>query len=234
MRTKLQFSFVDGVKCPVIGISSALAGEGKSLSAINLSYSLAQLEKKVLLIDCDMRRPSVFNRLPVQKNPGLSNYLTGQVRREEIIQNCKIDDVTIDVIASGNNPPNPIELISSLNMEKALRDMRENYDYIIIDLPPVGEVSDALVAAKLVDGILVIARQDYCTTTALSEAVEQFEFVDAKILGVVVNCISRGGSRYGKRYYKHYYSRYKYHNYAYAAASNKARSKQTSENKKEK
>lgn len=234
LRTKLQFSFVDEVRCPIIGISSAMAGEGKSLSAINLAYSLAQLEKKVLLIDCDMRRPSLFNRLPVQKAPGLSNYLTSQVEREEIIQKCKLDDEQgFDVIASGNNPPNPIELISSVKMARVLEDLRDYYDYIIVDLPPVGEVSDALVAAKLVDGILLVVRQDYCTTTALGDAVEQFEFIESKILGMVMNCISEGGSRYGKRYYKKYYSKYKYHNYAYAAASAKARSKHNSENKKD-
>ncbi len=234
LRTKLQFSFVDDVRCPVIGISSAMAGEGKSLSSINLAYSLAQLEKRVLLIDCDMRRPSVFTKLPVQKAPGLSNYLTGQVEGEEIIQKCKIDDEqSFDVIASGNNPPNPIELISSAKMGKVLEGLRDYYDYIIIDLPPVGEVSDALVAAKLVDGMLLVVRQDYCTTTALSDAVGQFEFIESKILGIVMNCISEGGSKYGKRYYKKYYSKYKYHNYAYAAASAKGRSKHSSENKKD-
>jgi len=104
LRTKLQFSFVDGVKCPIVGVSSAMAGEGKSLSAINLAYSLAQLEKKVLLIDCDMRRPSVFTRLPVQKAPGLSNYLTSQVGKSEVVQKCYIDDQQgFDVIAEHTN-----------------------------------------------------------------------------------------------------------------------------------
>jgi len=239
LRTKLQFSFVDEVKCPIIGISSAMAGEGKSLSAINLAYSLAQLEKKVLLIDCDMRRPSVFTKLPVQKTPGLSNYLTNQVHKSDVIQKCNIDgEKGFHVIASGNNPPNPIELISSVRMNKVLDDLRLDYDYIIIDLPPVGEVSDALAAAKLVDGVLLVVRQDYCTTVALSDAVEQFEFVESKILGVVMNCISEGGSKYGKRYYKRYYkygkygkyNKYRYHRYAYAAASERAHRNSSSEN----
>ena len=236
LRTKLQFSFVDEINCPIIGVSSAMAGEGKSLSAINLAYSLAQLDKKVLIIDCDMRRPSIFTKLPVQKSPGLSNYLTSQVHRDEIVQKCNVDgEQSFDVIASGNNPPNPIELISSAKMAKVLNSMRDNYDYIIIDLPPVGEVSDALVAAKLVDGMLLVVRQDYCTTVALSDAVEQFEFVESKILGMVMNCISEGGSKYGKRYYKKYYSKYKYHyhNYAYAAASARARKRHSTDTKKD-
>jgi len=210
LRTKLQFSFVDENDCHIIGISSALAGEGKSLSSINLAYSLAQLEKRVLLVDCDMRRPSLNLKLPIQKTPGLSNYLTRQVHKDEVIQKYKTEECSFDVISSGRNPPNPIELLSSERMQKALDQLRVSYDYIILDLPPVGEVSDALVAAKLVDGILLVVRQNYCNRTVLNEAVNQFGFVDARILGVVLNCTTDGGSRYGKRYrsYKRYYSRY--------------------------
>lgn len=210
LRTKLQFSFVDDRDCHIIGISSAMAGEGKSLSSINLAYSLAQLEKRVLLIDCDMRRPSLDAKLPIEKVPGLSNYLTRQVHKAEVIQKYKTEECEFDVISSGRNPPNPIELLSSERMAEALKQLSDSYDYIILDLPPVGEVSDALVAAKLVDGILLVVRQDYCNRTALSAAVSQFGFVDARILGVVLNCAVDNGGRYGKRYrgYRGYYRRY--------------------------
>ena len=209
LRTKLQFSFVDEVKCPIIGVSSAMAGEGKSLSSVNLAFSLSQLDKKVLLIDCDMRRPSLETKLKIQKVPGMSNFLTGQNEMYEVIQKCQFDDnESFDVIAAGINPPNPIELLSSAKMEKALQSLKESYDYIIVDLPPVGEVSDALVAAKLVDGILLVVRQDYCNTNALVSAVKQFEFVDTRILGVVMNCVGESNGKYGKKYYKRYYSSY--------------------------
>ncbi len=209
LRTKLQFSFVDEITCPIIGVSSAMAGEGKSLSSINIAYSLAQLDKKVLLIDCDMRRPSLETKLHIQKVPGLSNYLTGQNEMYEVIQRCNFDgEEGFDIIAAGINPPNPIELLSSSKMDKALQSLRDSYDYVIIDLPPVGEVSDALVAAKLVDGILLVVRQDYCNTSALVSAVKQFEFVEARILGIVMNCVGENGCKYGKKYYKRYYSSY--------------------------
>lgn len=209
LRTKLQFSFVDEVKCPIIGVSSAMAGEGKSLSSINLAFSLSQLDKKVLLIDCDMRRPSLETKLHIQKVPGMSNYLTGQNEMYEVIQRCDFGtDESFDIIAAGINPPNPIELLSSATMKNALDSLKEKYDYIIIDLPPVGEVSDALVAAKLVNGILLVVRQDYCNTSALVSAVKQFEFVDTKILGVVMNCVGESNGKYGKKYYKKYYSSY--------------------------
>ena len=210
LRTKLQFSFVDEISCPVIGVSSAMAGEGKSLSSANLAYALSQLDKKVLLIDCDLRRPSLSVKLPIEKMPGLSNFLTGQIDLHKIIQSCQMDtDSGFHVISSGRNPPNPIELISSAKMEKALEALRQSYDYIILDLPPVGEVSDAMVAAKLVDGILLVVRQDYCNTVALNSAVNQFEFIESRILGIVMNCVGERGGKYRKYYkYKKYYAQY--------------------------
>lgn len=222
LRTKLQFSFVDEISCPVVGISSALAGEGKSLSSINLAYSIAQLNKRVLLIDCDMRRPSLASKLPISKVPGLSNYLTGQADISTAIQRCQLDDASgFDVISSGDNPPNPIELLSSSKMENMLSALRQAYDYIIIDLPPVGEVSDAMVASKLVDGILLVVRQDFCNTHALSAAVSQFEFIQTRILGIVMNCVGETTGKYS-RYGKGYYSKYSKYSSKYASAYEKA------------
>lgn len=226
LRTKLQFSFADEMSCHVIGVSSAMAGEGKSLSSINLAYSLAQLDKRVLLIDCDMRRPSLALKLPIEKMPGLSNYLTGQIDIQTIIQDCGIDtEEGFKVIASGRNPPNPIELLSSAKMSKLLDELKQSYDYIILDLPPVGEVSDAMVAAKLADGVLLVARQDYCNTVAFGGAVKQFEFVESKILGVVMNCVAGYNGKYGKKYYKYkkYYSQYQSTNEAEYKTKEKAK-----------
>lgn len=211
LRTKLEFSFADEKACRVVGVSSALAGEGKSLSSINLAYSLAQLGKKVLIIDCDMRRPSLAAKLNIQRVPGLSNYLTGKNSIETIFQTYGAVDETsmpVHVITAGRVPPNPIELLSSDRMEQLISGLRECYDYIVLDLPPVGEVSDAIVAAKFVDGMLLVVCQNYCNRNSFAHAVEQFEFVGARILGVVMNRVSEGGRRYyryGKRYYKKYY-----------------------------
>ena len=200
LRTKLQFSFADDGGCHIIGVSSALAGEGKSISSVNLAHSLAQLEKRVLLIDCDMRRPSLSAKLSIRKAPGLSNYLTRQVHMDDVIQKYATGECAFYVISSGRNPPNPIELLSSARMRNALDQLRESYDYIILDLPPVGEVSDALVAAKLVDGILLVVRQNYCNRPELNDAIRQFCFAKTRILGIVLNCATGSGSRYGKRY----------------------------------
>ncbi|MBQ8909915.1 MAG: polysaccharide biosynthesis tyrosine autokinase [Oscillospiraceae bacterium] len=210
LRTKLQFSFADESSSRVIGFSSALSGEGKSLSAINLAYTMSQLDKKVILIDCDMRRPTLAEKLGIRKLPGLSGYLTGQHTLEEMIQNCNLknEETAFQVIAAGQNPPNPIELLSSDRMIRFLKHLREKYDYIILDLPPVGEVSDAMAVAKETDGMLLVVRQNYCDRVVLKEAVRQFDFIDAKILGVVYNCTTESSGRYGKGYYKRYYRRY--------------------------
>lgn len=211
LRTKIQFSFADESNSRVIGISSAYPSEGKSLSAINLAYSLSELDKKVLLIDCDMRRPSVPDKLPVNKTPGLSDYLSGQSKIENMVQKCGVQgyEDAFSVITSGRTPPNPMELLSSARMEKLLAGLREVYDYIILDLPPVGEVGDALAVSKQTDGILVVVRQGLCDRIALGASIRQFEFVETKILGVIFNCITENESnRYYKRYYKSYYRRY--------------------------
>ncbi len=214
LRTKLQFSFSDDNDCHVIGISSSLSGEGKSLTSINLAFSLSQLDKKVLLVDCDMRRPTLAEKLKILKQPGLSSYLTRQCPLDELVQMCglKNNEHAFHVIAAGQNPPNPIELLSSDRMKKALAAMREAYDYVILDLPPVGEVSDAMAVAKDTDGMLLVVRQNHCDSVALADAVHQFDFIQSKILGVVFNCTGEYGSHYGKGYYKQYYRR-GYHRY---------------------
>lgn len=222
LRTKIQYSFAGDKNCRVIGISSALTGEGKSLTSVNLTHSLSQLGYKVLLIDCDMRRPSLPDKLPIQKKPGLSGFLSGQTQENSMFQFCGIpgDEQAFHVIAAGQIPPNPVELLSSTRMSKMLQQLRDIYDYIILDLPPVGEVSDALAVAKETDGILLVARQNHCNRVALSDAIRQFEFIESRILGVAYNCATESSGGYGKKYYKKYYS--------YSTASKKA---QTTEKK---
>ncbi len=212
LRTKLQFSFTDNSQCHIIGVSSALAGEGKSLTAVNLAYSLSQLGKRVLLLDCDMRCPSVADKLDVQSAPGLSDFLSGQVTEEHLIQYCNIksDEHAFHVISSGNIPPNPMELLGSKKMERTLEKLRQNYDYLILDLPPVGEVGDALTTAKIADGMLLVVRQNYCNRVALRETLRQFEFVGARILGIVFNYTTDEAAGYSYKYLHRYYKRYGY------------------------
>lgn len=218
LRAKLQFSFTDENNGRVIGVSSALSGEGKSLTAVNLAYTLSQLGQKVLLVDCDMRRPTIAEKLEIQKKPGLSSYLTRQSHLNELLQPCGIrsDANAFYVVTAGENPPNPIELLSSERMKNSLKAMRETFDYVILDLPPVGEVSDALTVAKETDGVLLVTRRNVCDRYAFTSTVREFEFMDAKILGIVFNGANESGGKYGKGYYKSYHKQY---NKAYAKSA---------------
>lgn len=206
LRTKVRFSFADENDCHVIGLSSALCGEGKSVTAANLAYTLSQLDKKVLLVDCDMRRSTLAKKVGLGKQFGLSNYLTGQNRLDEVIQICAMKDgeKNFYVIAGGQNPPNPVELLSSARMKKALAAMRQVYDYVILNLPPVGEVADALTVAQETDGMLLVVRQNECNRKVLADAICQFDFIRAKILGVVLNCTCKQGGNYGQGAYRRY------------------------------
>ena len=217
LRTKIQYSFAGDKTCRVIGISSALTGEGKSLTAVNLAHTLSQLNNKVLLIDCDMRRPSLPDKLPIKKKPGLSGFLSGQAQEQSMFQFCGIsgDEQAFHVIAAGQIPPNPVELLGSTRMSAMLKQLRDLYDYIILDLPPVGEVTDALAVVKETDGVLLVVRQNYCNRVVLADAVRQFEFVGSRILGVAYNCATDSSNSYSRKYYKKYYS--------YSSAQNKNR-----------
>ena len=236
LRTKLQFSFAGDNSCRVIGLSSALSGEGKSLTSINLAYSLSQLDKKVILVDCDMRRPTLAEKLNIRKKPGLSSHLTGQCSLEELVQYCGIpgDEQAFHVIAAGQNPPNPVELLSSEKMTATLDALRQRYDYVILDLPPVGEVTDAMAVAKVVDGMLLVVRQNYCNRIALGDAVQQFDFIGTKMLGVVFNCTSEGSGKgyYKKGYYKKGYYRGYYRQSAKSHYENNDRSTEQAGQKK--
>ncbi len=234
LRTKIMFSFADGKRCRVIGISSPLAGEGKSLSAVNLAFSLSQTGKKVLLVDCDLRRPSVAAKLDLERDPGLSTYLTDQCELDQIIQPCGIanEENAFQVIAAGPNPPNPVELLSSQRMSDFLKLLRQEYDYILLDLPPVGEVSDALSFAKQADGMLLIVRHNYCDRNVLRNVVNQFQYMEAKILGVVYNCASENNGLYKKYYYKYRNNHYENKAQSDARKAKKAADHATKERKK--
>ena len=210
LRTKLQYSFAEPGNCRIIGISSAMTGEGKSLTAVNLAYALSQLDKRVLLMDCDMRCSSLETKLPIAGNPGLSDFLSGQTHPEGLIQPCGMKgcEKAFHVIAAGQNPPNPVELLSSDRMTRLLEKLRGVYDYVILDLPPVGNVSDALAVSGATDGILLVVRRCRCDRAALRAALQQFEFVGSRLLGIVYNCSEKNSGTSGKKAGKAYCGKY--------------------------
>ena len=220
LRTNLMFSFSGQEQCSVIGVTSAFRGEGKSVTAVNLAYTLAQTLKRVLLIEGDMRLPTMAARLSLNAEPGLSNLLAGMNNVKESIQSIEVtieedSKTTLDIMVSGSNPPNPSELLGSERMDDLLSGLRERYDYIILDLPPVTVVTDPIVACKLIDGMIVVVRNNHVARGALDETIRQLKLVDARILGFVYNGANESGGGYYKsrRYYSRYYKKGYYSSY---------------------
>ena len=202
LRTNLDFSIPDGKGAKIIGVTSALRGEGKSTTSVNIAYTMAQTAEKVLLIECDLRLPTLAKRIRVKARPGLSNLLVGQCNGNEALQKSGLLP-NLWVMTAGDIPPNPAELLGSDNMAVTLKAVSEVFDVIIVDLPPVTAVSDAVIVSKLVDGMVVVVRQEYCDRAAVEETVRQLRFVEAKILGFVMtgaDTQSKNYKRYGKVY----------------------------------
>ncbi len=198
LRTNLKFTLPD-VKCPIIGVTSSMRGEGKSTTAVNLSYVLAENGSKVLLIDGDLRIPSVAKKMRMNSTPGLTDMLMGDGAqlsdfKSELLPNWFI-------IPAGEIPPNPSELLGSTRMENILNNLREYFDYIVIDLPPVNLVSDALSVSNLITGMVLVIREGYTEKRELDQCIRQLKLSNVNVLGCVINS-SESGSKYKK--YKNY------------------------------
>ena len=194
LRTNIRFALREK-GCKRFCITSAMSGEGKSITVLNLAISIAETGKKVLLIDADMRRPALVRLLVEKGTPGLSNVLAGIAEEEEAIRKELYPN--LDVMFSGDTPPNPSELLSSERMQKMVERLSLVYDYILIDTPPAGVVADACIVANLLDGVLLLVRQGRSRRDALAHAVNQLNLTNAKLLGVVLNGVPR---EHGKHY----------------------------------
>lgn len=205
LRTNLSFSLNSEDQGSVFGITSSVSGEGKSLTSINLAISFADMGKKVLLVECDMRKPVLEKYFNVKAPRGLSNVLARQCRIEEaIFKSSKYNHLYY--IAAGAIPPNPAELLSSKTMEALISRMNDQFDLIILDLPPVTAVADAVIASKYTDGMIIVVRDNYVEKHDLAEAVRLLKIAEAKILGMVYNVHDMGKGHSYKKRYKYYKS----------------------------
>ena len=216
LRTNLQFSMPEK-DCRVIGVTSSVRGEGKSTTSVNLAYTLAQAGKRVLLIDADMRLPSVASKLEIPGKPGLSNLLAGLNDEKSCLKPSRQFDNWL-ILPAGDIPPNPSELLGSERMHALLERYEEVFDYVVIDLPPVGVVTDALVISQWSDGLILVVRQNYTERKALSDCMYQIKKIGAKFLGFVMTdaAVGEGSykhySKYGKKYGYGYGYGYGYEN----------------------
>ncbi len=201
LRTNVMFSLPGaGSKC--IGITSANRGEGKSSVSIQLALSFAQINKKVIIIDCDMRLPTISSKLGLDPGKGLSDYLV-RSNDDEKLNIIHLDDKGIDVVTSGKIPPDPTALLESDNMKKLIEKLKEEYDYIIVDFPPIIVVTDAVILADKIDGYLVVIRQNVSEFAKIDETLKQMEFANANLIGFVYNGKSYDSMLGKGKYYKY-------------------------------
>ena len=200
LRTNILFS-LPGEGHRVIAVTSAFSSDGKTTNAVNMAIAMGKLDKRVLLIDCDMRKPSVGNMLGIHAIPGLSETLAGLNKLEDVIQHD--EEVDIDVITAGSIPPDPTLLLQGGAMSGLLEKVREEYDYVILDFPPVTTVTDAVLLADSVDGYLIVVRHRRTDYRAVVDTVDQLQFAKAAIIGFIYNDYSLENKKYSYGYGKY-------------------------------
>ena len=203
IRTSILFSAADASP-QVILICSSGPREGKTITSANIAITMAQSGSKVVIIDCDMRRPKLHKLFSAERNLGMSNILVNNCTLDEAIIHTSIPNV--DIIPSGPIPPNPSELLQSHHMKSLIEELRTRYERVIIDSPPVTAVTDAVILASFVDGVVVVIRAHETHREMIKNGIGQLKAVNAHILGAVLNGVDMGRDSY--YYYQYYYYYY--------------------------
>lgn len=205
LRTNLRFTMAasDSALSNIVAVSSALPGEGKSITSANLAISMGQIAPKILLIDADMRKPVQHKLFDCPRDSGLSSVLAENDSLEEAL--VKGVGEHLDLLPAGPIPPNPAELLASRNMAKLLAEVSELYDVVVIDTAPIDVVTDALVFAGQVAGLVLVVRPDVCRHAVLQRTLSATELAGIKVLGVVTSDHTGEGTLtpyYKGKYYK--------------------------------
>lgn len=207
LRTNLSFC---GDDIRVIAFTSCTPDEGKSSTVMELGRSLAEDGKRVLLLDADLRKSVLVGRHHARLENGgirgMSHYLSGQAKREEVLFETNVKN--LDIVFAGRTTPNPTELLGNQYFEQLLAYGREHYDIVLIDTPPLGSVIDTAVIAPKVDGVVLVVEANKCSYHFIQDIKKQLELSETRILGVVLNKVRVEKGGYYNRYYKGYYSGY--------------------------
>ncbi|MDU1828576.1 CpsD/CapB family tyrosine-protein kinase [Anaerococcus sp.] len=198
VRTNIQFSGVDK-KNKVISITSTKPAEGKSTIIYNSAKSFAENGDKVILLDCDLRKPTIPLISGVDNNIGLTNYLTGKVDYSRII-NTDPDQENFDMIFTGPIPPNPAEILASKAYKNLVEQLSDIYDYVFIDTPPAGLFTDASIVSTLCDGVIFAIKSSDTKREEIVQALDNLKKVDANILGTVLTHVPMKHKKYGNYY----------------------------------
>ena len=206
LRTNVEFLSASNDAKKIV-VTSSLSGEGKTCLSINLAISLAQTGKKVIILDCDLRKPKIHRYLRIKHSSqyGVSTVLNGTADVDSSIG--FLEDINLYVMLAGPTPPNPSELLNSERAKKLFDDLSERFDYIICDTAPAAIVTDAVALSQHCDGVIFVIRQNYATVDQVKETVSRIQAVGTKIFGTVLNGYNSHddtGSYYGQYYY--YYS----------------------------
>jgi capsular exopolysaccharide synthesis family protein len=202
VRTSILFSSPEDRPIKVIMITSGMPSEGKTFFSSNLAISFSHAHEKVVLIDCDMRKPRIHKVFGVEQRDGLSNFLIGNVPEEKIIKRDP-EITSLSIITSGTIPPNPCELIQSGKMSSLLKDLSGKFDRVIVDAPPILSVSDSLLLANMVDGVIGVIKGASSRLPAAKMMKQKIEGVKGRVIGVVINNIRP--EKEDSQYYYHYY-----------------------------
>lgn len=202
LRSNILFSSLDK-KIQTIVVTSSGPGEGKSTTSANLAIVMAQAGNKTILIDCDLRKPTVHKAFGISNQVGLSNLLIGESKLPNVVQ--KTSEENLHVLTLGVRPPNPSELLGSEKMKNFVHSLKETYDYIILDTPPVIVVTDALILSQYADGCLLVVAAGEAHRDAVVKAKRLLENVNGNILGIVLNKLDIEKDKY-YGYYNYYYA----------------------------
>jgi capsular exopolysaccharide synthesis family protein len=204
LRTAVLFSTPNAAP-KLILVTSAAASEGKTVNCLNLAATLAESGSRVLLVDVDLRHPSCHRAFGLENTTGLSNFLAGHVGLEEIVH--RLDEPRLWFVPAGPTPPNPAELVGSTRMQEMMELARDDFDFVILDSPPVAPVSDALVLARASDGVVLVVKGQDTPKDVVRRARDQLSLTGAHLLGTVVNNVGPawGDFRFYQRYYGYYH-----------------------------
>jgi capsular exopolysaccharide synthesis family protein len=205
-RTNIAYSIIKK-GCKKIAFTSSVQGEGKTSTAINVAVALSQqVDTKVIVVECDLRRPHVHSVLDVEPTPGIANYLNNECSLQEIVKDTSYEN--LQVVCYGAIPPNPSELLSSDAMMSFIKEIEEKYDYIIFDNPPVGVVIDAIPIIKASDGVVVVVKNNSTTYPELNRTLDILKRAEGKILGVIVNKVKPTESKKYRKYGNYSFGEY--------------------------
>lgn len=203
LRTNIAFSSLKN-KLQVIVVTSAAPNEGKTITAANLAVAMANVGKKTILIDTDLRKPMQHKLFNCSNYNGLTNLLIDEAKFEEVIYKSEVENLYI--LPCGTRPPNPSELIGSTKMENLINDLRQSFECVILDTPPVTAVTDAQVLSNFVDGYILVIASGITEKRIVIKAKDLLNKVDARILGLVLNKVEDKKGIYGYKYNYNYYN----------------------------